>query len=198
MPERILEKLQVFVSSTISECIAERGIAKRAIESLNHNAILFEHIGARSTPPRALYLGKLDQSHIFVSIYRNSYGWVAPDSTVSGIEDELLRSRQRGMPRLVYVLEPAPDRDPRLSAMLKGVQSQITYFRYRSPEELYERIREDIEAEVTKRFHEVERLEGIVHTDGAAAISGLFPTPKSLLVRHQLRGHLLEQLSTQQ
>jgi hypothetical protein len=150
MPDRVMERLQVFVSSTIKECAAERMIAKRAIESLNHDPILFEHIGARSMPPRDLYLGKLDQSHIFVSIYRNSYGWVAPGGTISGIEDELLRSSQRGMPRLVYILEPVQDRDPRLSAMLEGVQSVITFSRFRQPEELYERIREDVEAEVNK------------------------------------------------
>lgn len=196
MSERIQEKLQVFVSSTITECAAERSVAKRAIESLNHDAILFEHIGARSLPPRALYLGKLDQSDIFISIYRNGYGWVAPGSTISGIDDELRRSSQRGMPRLVYVLDPAQDRDPRLSAMLKEVQSEITYFSYRKPEELYERIREDIEAEVTKRFHEAERLEAIVHTDAAAAVSGLFPAPKSLLMRKELAGLLLQELSS--
>jgi tetratricopeptide (TPR) repeat protein len=196
MAERIQEKLQIFVSSTIEECAAERAVAKRAIESLNHDAILFEHIGARSMPPRALYLGKLDQSDIFISIYRNNYGWVAPGSTISGIDDELRRSSQRGMPRLAYVLEPTQDRDPQLTAMLKGVQSEITYSRYRNPEELFERIREDVEAEVTKRFHEAERLEAIVHTDAAAAISGLFPIPKSLLVRKELAGLLREQLST--
>lgn len=78
MPECAPEKLQVFVSSTIRECAAERATAKRAIESLNHQPILFEHVGSRSTPPRQMYLRKLDQSHIFVGIYRNSYGWVAP------------------------------------------------------------------------------------------------------------------------
>jgi tetratricopeptide (TPR) repeat protein len=100
------------------------------------------------------------------------------------------------MPRLVYVLDPAQDRDPRLSAMLKEVQSEITYSRYRNPEELYERIREDIEAEVTERFHEAERLEAIVHTDAAAAVSGLIPAPKSLLMRKKLADLLLEQLSS--
>ena len=60
-------------------------------KSMNHVSICFERIGSRSTPPRELYLRKLDESHIFIGIYRNSYGWVAPGASVSGIEDELKR-----------------------------------------------------------------------------------------------------------
>src|ERR671925_375886 len=72
MNERVPEKVQVFVSSTIKECAVERGVAKRAIESLNHEAILFEHIGARSATAREVYTSKLDVSHIFVGITKGS------------------------------------------------------------------------------------------------------------------------------
>jgi tetratricopeptide (TPR) repeat protein len=193
MPER----LQVFVSSTIKECAAERKVAKRAISSLNHDPILFEHIGARSTPPRHLYLQKLDESNIFIGIYRNSYGWAAPGSTVSGIEDEFHRSGQRGMPRLIYVLDKPNKRDPRLSALLDNIEAEgeITYSTFRTAEELYDRIREDIEAEVAKRFNEAERLEAIVHANAAMAVSGLVPAPKAVLLRPQLGEDLLALLA---
>jgi tetratricopeptide (TPR) repeat protein len=195
MSESFVEKLRVFVSSTIKECAEERAVAKRAIKSLNHEPILFEHIGARSRSPRELYLNRLETSDIFVGIYRNSYGWVAPGSTMSGIEDESQLASRKGMPRLLYILEPSQGRDPRLSALLER-QIEVTYWKFRNAEELFERIREDVEAEVTKRFHEAERLEAIVHTDAAAAVSGLVPLPKSLLLRHRLGEQLLEQLST--
>jgi tetratricopeptide (TPR) repeat protein len=195
MRDSPVEKLQVFVSSTITECAKERAIAKKAINSLNHEAILFEHIGARSTPAREVYLNRLDNSDIFVGVYRNGYGWVAPGATMSGIEDELRRSRQRGMPRLLYLLEPAKDRDSRLAALLNQMQVEVTLWKFRTADELYERIREDIEAEVTKRFHEAERLEALVRTDAAAEISGLVPIPKALLSRDKLGENLLEQLS---
>jgi len=196
MLERVPERLQVFVSSTIQECAAERAIAKRAIESLNHQPILFEHVGARSSSPRQMYLGKLDQSDIFVAIYKNSYGWVAPGATISGIDDELRRSAQRGMTRLVYVLQSEQDRDARLKTMLEGLQD-VTYWRFRNPEDLYGRIRDDVEAEVTRRFQNAERLEAIVRADPADAISGLVPAPGHLLRRGRLAEDLLHQLSTQ-
>jgi hypothetical protein len=58
---------------------------------------------------RAAYL---EQSQIFVGIYWQRYGWVAPGETVSGLEDEYHLSV--GMPRLLYVKAPAPDRETRM------------------------------------------------------------------------------------
>ena len=50
---------------------------------------MFE-LGARPHPPRELYRSYLAQSEVFVGIYGQSYGWVAPGSEVSGLEDEYL------------------------------------------------------------------------------------------------------------
>jgi hypothetical protein len=48
------------------------------------------------------------------------YGWIAPDQEVSGHEDEYVNAG--GMPKLVYVQSPVPDRDPRLKEMLSRIQ----------------------------------------------------------------------------
>ena len=37
-----------------------------------------------------VYRAYLAQSHVFVGIYWQSYGWVAPGEQVSGLEDEYL------------------------------------------------------------------------------------------------------------
>ena len=52
--ETTQDKLNIFVSSRIKECEAERRVARDSIRSINHNPILFEHIGARSVRPRTL------------------------------------------------------------------------------------------------------------------------------------------------
>ena len=70
--------------------------------------ILFE-LGARPHPPRDLYRAYLTQSDIFIGIYWESYGWIAPDMPISGIEDEFLLAED--MPRLIYVKEPAAERE---------------------------------------------------------------------------------------
>jgi tetratricopeptide (TPR) repeat protein len=80
--------------------------------------------------------------------------------------------------------------------MLDRVQAEGTFWRFSDPEELYERIREDIEAEVAKRFYEAEHLEELVQFDASAAISGLVPQPKHLLPRIDIADRLLQELAT--
>jgi hypothetical protein len=54
-------------------------------------ATMFE-LGARVHPPRELYRAYLAQSEVFVGIYWQQYGWVAPGENVSGLEDEYVLS----------------------------------------------------------------------------------------------------------
>ncbi len=113
------QRLRVFVSSTLQELAEERKAARRAIERLRLAPVMFE-LGARPHPPRELYRAYLEQSHIFVGIYWQRYGWVAPDETVSGLEDEYNLSGSR--PKLIYVKSPAPDREPRLKDLLDRIR----------------------------------------------------------------------------
>jgi Domain of unknown function (DUF4062) len=97
-------RLRVFVSSTLQELAEERAAASEAISALRMAPLLFE-LGARPHPPQALYRSYLEQSDVFVGIYWQSYGWIAPGAQISGLEDELRLSS--GKPQLVYVKEPA-------------------------------------------------------------------------------------------
>lgn len=112
------QRLRVFVSSTLGELAAERARVRSAIETLHLAPVMFE-MGARPHPPRALYRAYLEQSHVFLAIYGTSYGWVAPDMEISGLEDEYRLSGRR--PKLVYVSADTGERDARLAAMLEEV-----------------------------------------------------------------------------
>src|SRR6187399_1459830 len=81
------QRLRVFVSSTLVELADERAVVARAISAVGLTPVLFE-LGARPHPPRELYRAYLAQSDIFVGIYGESYGWVAPGEEISGVEDE--------------------------------------------------------------------------------------------------------------
>ncbi|MGE5073452.1 MAG: DUF4062 domain-containing protein, partial [Anaerolineae bacterium] len=80
-------RLRVFVSSTLKELGEEREAVGQAIRKLRLQPVMFE-AGARPYPARELYQAYLSQSHIFIGIYWQSYGWVGPDMDVSGLEDE--------------------------------------------------------------------------------------------------------------
>ena len=92
------QRLRVFVSSTLEELAAELAAARAAIERLKLQPVMFE-LGARPHPPRSLYRSYLEQSHVFVGLYWQRYGWVAPDMDISGLEDEYCLSGSR--PKLI-------------------------------------------------------------------------------------------------
>ena len=81
------QRVRVFVSSTLDELAPERAAAREAITQLRLTPVLFES-GARPYPPRELYRAYLAQSDIFIGLYWQRYGWVAPAMQVSGLEDE--------------------------------------------------------------------------------------------------------------
>ena len=91
------QRVRVFVSSTLGELADERSAAKEAIQHMHLTPVMFE-TGARAHPPRDLY-------RVFLGIYWQRYGWIAPGETMSGLEDEYVLSRR--MPKLIYVKRAA-------------------------------------------------------------------------------------------
>jgi predicted ATPase len=145
------QRLRVFISSTLGELAEERRAGRAAVEQLRLTPVMFE-LGARPHPPRALYRSYLAQSDVFVGIYWERYGWVAPDMEISGLEDELVLSK--GMPRLVYVKRPALDIEPALDEMLTRLQGEDTasYKPFRDADELHGLLMDDLAILLTERF----------------------------------------------
>ncbi|MDB5078018.1 MAG: ATPase-like protein [Chloroflexi bacterium] len=145
------QRLRVFISSTMGELAAERATAKEAVEQLRLTPVLFE-AGARAHPPRDLYRAYLAQSDIFLGIYWQRYGQVAPGMDVSGLEDEYRLSENR--PRLIYVKMPAPQREPRLQAMIDHLREPdaSSYRHFATPLELRGLVADDLALLLTERF----------------------------------------------
>src|ERR687898_2773871 len=145
------QRLRVFVSSTLVELADERAVVARTISSLGLTPVLFE-LGARPHPPRELYRAYLSQSDIFIGLYWQRYGWVGPDMEISGLEDEFRQSRS--LPRLLYVKTPAPEREPRLAAIIEELQTEGTdsYRSFRTPRELGRLVRDDLALLLSERF----------------------------------------------
>jgi Domain of unknown function (DUF4062) len=130
-------RIRVFVSSTLDELAPERAAARQAITQLRLTPVMLER-GTRPHPPRDLYRAYLAQSDVFVGLYWQSYGWVAPGMDVSGLEDEERHSV--GKPRLIYFKAPAPQREPRLQALLERleVEEGVSYQTFSTLDELRE------------------------------------------------------------
>ena len=143
-------RLRVFVSSTLQELLPERQAARAAISRLHLSPVMFE-LGARPHPPRALYRAYLDQSHVFVGIYWERYGWVAPDEEVSGLEDEYVLCGPK--PKLIYV-KRSQQRQERLEELLDRIRNDDTasYKAFDDAAELQRLLVDDLALMLTERF----------------------------------------------
>jgi predicted ATPase len=144
------QRVRVFISSSLSELAPERKAATDAITQLRLTPVLFE-LGARPHPPRELYRAYLQQSDVFVGIYGQSYGWVAPEMDISGLEDEYRLSA--GKPRLVYV-KRVPQREPRLDTLLGTIRAEavVSYRAFQDADELRRLLADDLAVLLTERF----------------------------------------------
>ena len=160
------QRLRVFVSSTLAELAAERAAVRAAIERLHLTPVMFE-LGARPHPPRELYRAYLEQSEVFVGIYWQRYGWIAPGEDVSGLEDEYRLAGDR--PRLIYLKQPAADQESRLTAMLRELQSsgRASYKPFTTPEELAALVEDDLALLLSERF---DRDRGDAALDAAQGV----------------------------
>jgi len=152
------QRLRVFVSSTLKELAPERRAARAAIERLHLAPVMFE-LGARPHPPRELYRAYLDQSDVFVGLYWERYGWVAPDEEVSVLEDEY-NLCPPDLPRLIYIKDPAPAREERLTELLNRIRSDDrASFKYiESAQELEVLLEADLATMLAERF-ELSRVD---------------------------------------
>ena len=172
------QRLRVFVSSTLQELAAERQAVRDAVTRLRLVPVMFE-LGARPHPPRQVYRSYLAQSQVFVGVYGQSYGWVAPGEQVSGLEDEYLLSA--GLPRLIYVKSPAPERESRLAEMLTriGDAGDVSYQHFSAAGELQRLVENDLAVLLSERFEMAPSGDGAV---GEASLAGAVPVPATPLV----------------
>ncbi len=145
------QRLRVFVSSTLGELAEERRAVSRAVSALRLTPVMFE-TGARPYPPAEVYRAYLARSDVFIGLYWQRYGQLVPGAQVSGLEDELDLSG--GLPRLLYVKAPAPDREPRLADLLArmGEEASASYRHFRTPAELGRLVRDDLAMLLSERF----------------------------------------------
>ena len=142
---------------------------------------MFEAAGARPCAPRAVYLRGLEESQIFVGIYRVGYGHIAEGMDISGLEDEYRHARSLGIPQLLYVLRGGV-MDPKLRALVDEFTSpEITVGYYTEASELAETIKTDLVALVSDYFRRGRLYAEPAVVDPGALAEALTPTRQRLL-----------------
>ena len=112
---------------------------------------MFEQ-GARPHPPRDVYRAYLAQSDVFIGLYWQRYGQTPPGTDVSGLEEEFDLSA--GLPRLLYIKEPASSRERRLTRLLERIREQAStsYRHFGGAAELGRLVRDDLAVLLSERF----------------------------------------------
>ena len=169
------QRLRIFVSSTLQELAQERDAAREAIEHLRLVPVMFE-LGARPHPPPELYRAYLGHSHVFIGIYWQKYGWIAPGEAISGLEEEYRLSGER--PKLIYLKSPSPAMEPQLSELLARIRSDdhASYKRFATAAELHDLIENDLALLLTEHF-ETARMTGEESIDRPPHNLPIPPTP---------------------
>ncbi|MFE4470119.1 ATP-binding protein [Leifsonia sp. NPDC056824] len=176
------QRIRVFVSSTLKELAPERGAARAAIERLHLAPVMFE-LGARPHPPRELYRAYLEQSDVFVGLYGERYGWIAPDEQVSGLEDEY-NLVPATVPKLIYIKEPAEAREPRLAELLARIRDDDSAsFKYvGSVAELEVVLESDLATLLAERFDQSRAGTRSGEDRAAVTLRNRLPEPLTSLI----------------
>ena len=184
-------RLRVFVSSTLGELAEERRAVARAVSALRLTPVMFE-AGARPYPPAEVYRAYLAQADVFIGLYWQWYGQLVPGAQVSGLEEEFDLSA--GLPRLLYVKGPAPDRQPRLAGLLARIreESSASYRHFRTPAELGRLVRDDLAVLLSERFEAAGGQAGGAarSPEGARGLGRLPVSMTSLLGRDRAIGEV--------
>ncbi len=147
-------RLRVFVSSTLLELAPERAAVERGgCSTLRLTPVMFE-LGARPHPPQELYRSYLEQSDVFVGIYWESYGWIAPGRGLLGNRGRATDCGRAKPPTGVHEgagarARAAPRRAPARSS---SERDGVSYKTFTTAEELGELVSQDLALLVTERF----------------------------------------------
>jgi predicted ATPase len=184
------QRLRVFVSSTLQELAPERDAVRDTVRRLRLTPVMFE-LGSRPHPPRELYRSYLAQSDVFVGLYWQSYGWVAPGKEVSGLEEEYELARE--LPKLIYIKSPAAEREPRLGDLLSRVRDddRVSYKRFSTTTELRRLVGDDLALLLSERFETARRRAGAPEEPGQVRD---LPTPPTPLVGREREVEAVDRL----
>lgn len=156
-----MDRLKIFISSTMTDLQAERQAVEQAIAELRLEAVRAETLGSQPMSSRQTCLEMARQCDIYLGIYGARYGWVPPGDQVSVTEMELQEARKRGKDILVYVKD-VPQQEEAQEDFLRQVEDfDKGLFRrpyFTTPKQLAEWVKEDIAKLVSRRYREGEEV----------------------------------------
>jgi len=175
------KNLRIFISSTWADLQEEREVVKDAILRMGFTFIGMEVFGSRPTPPSDVCLDEVEESDIFILIMGHRYGAISPGQSVSFVELEYERARERGVPCFVYLkdentpvlpsfVEQSPDGALRLRDFRNRLKTNHVVAFFSSAHDLSQRIATDLHKYVIQNF-----LRGQQSIRGTISLADIIP-----------------------
>ena len=149
-----MERLSIFISSTMKDLQEERKVVDKAISQLRFQALRAETIGAQSVSPEEACLMMAQGCGIYLGILGGRYGYIPANESVSVTEMEFNEARRLGKPTLLYRKE-VDDPEPRQKEFIDRVGDFEEGIFWRGfsqedvPDQLSEWVKDDIAQLVT-------------------------------------------------
>lgn len=154
-----MDRLKIFISSTMTDLQAERQAVEQAIADLRLETVRAETLGSQPMSSRQACLEMARQCDIYLGIYGARYGWVPPGDHVSVTEMEFQEAREQGKDILVYVKDVQEREEAQVEFLRRVEDFDKGLFRrpyFTTPEQLAEWVKEDTAALVSRRYREGE------------------------------------------
>ena len=121
----LLEKLKVFISSTMEDLKEER---KALAEAINKNRfwkpVYAESFVARKESPREVCLEEVRRSHIYIGIFKNKYGYVPQNDNPQGysaVALEYYEAIKNQLPIFIFIYKDNSKRESKLIEFLNEI-----------------------------------------------------------------------------
>lgn len=156
-----MEKLRVFISSTMKDLQEERlSVADAINENSFWESINAESFVARSESPREVCLEEVRKSHIYIGIFKDRYGYILSNDNPQGCSVVVLEyneAKNNQLPILIFVDKNGSKRETKLIEFLRDITDfDKGHWRkeYSTTDELVQFTLESINREITKRYVE--------------------------------------------
>lgn len=137
-----MARRRIFVSSVMDDDMGPAREAVRAwVIDWGGEAIMWEEITPRDEHAQHAYLEGVDRSHLFLLLLASRYG-VRDASGYSPIQQEEIRAKQRGIPRLVFEQAglASSQRAGELNDWLRTLHNEVSTGTYADPADLVRKL----------------------------------------------------------
>src|SRR6185312_4059315 len=103
--------LRIFVGCTSRDLEKHRDAVRREIDAFDEHPVVMGDFSARDGDAVDVSLERLRSCNVYILLLAWRYGTIPPDETLSVTHLEYRAAKDAGMPRLIFLADPATETD---------------------------------------------------------------------------------------